>query len=51
VAVALARSDANHLHLAPDRNYASNSSLNFLQAGCSSWCPTNSIKTLPYLQN
>ena len=27
-------------------NYTNPSSLNFLQAGCSSWCPTNSVKTL-----
>jgi len=27
-------------------NHTSTSSLNFLQAGCSSWCSTNSIKTL-----
>jgi len=27
-------------------NHASTSSLNFLEAGCSSWRPTNSIKAL-----
>jgi len=27
-------------------NHASTSSLNFLQARCSSWCPTNSVKAL-----
>jgi len=27
-------------------NHASTSSLNFLQAGCSSWCPTDSVKVL-----
>jgi len=27
-------------------SHASTSSLNFLQAGCSSWRPTNSIKAL-----
>jgi len=27
-------------------NHTSTSSLNFLQAGCSSWCPTNSVKAL-----
>ena len=35
---------ANYLHLAPD--HTSTSSLNFLQAGCSSWCLTNSVKAL-----
>jgi len=27
-------------------NHASTLSLNFLQAGCSTWCPTNSVKAL-----
>jgi len=36
VAVASARPYAIHLHLTPDRDHASNSSLNFLQARCSS---------------
>jgi len=27
-------------------NHASTPSLNFLRAGCSSWCPTNSVKAL-----
>jgi len=27
-------------------NHTNTSSLNFLQAGCSSWCPTNSVKAL-----
>ena len=31
-------------------NHASTSSLNFLQPGCSSWCPTNSVKTLKAIQ-
>ena len=30
-------------------NHASTSSLNFLQARCSSWCPTNSVKALKAL--
>ena len=36
------------LHLAPDRlpRHASTSPLSFLQSGCSSCCPTNSIKAL-----
>ena len=34
------------LHLAPDRFYASNPPLNFLQAGCPSCRPTNSDKAL-----
>jgi len=29
-------------------NHASTPSLNFLQAGCSSWCPTNSVKALKW---
>jgi len=29
-------------------NNASTSSLNFLQAGCSSWRPTNSCNLVPY---
>jgi len=32
-------------HMQTD-NHASTSSLNFLQAKCSSWCPTNSVKAL-----
>ena len=35
---------ANHMHLTPD--ITSTSSLNILQARCSSWCPTNSVKAL-----
>ena len=27
-------------------NYACTSAINFLHAGCSSWCPTNSVKAL-----
>jgi len=34
------------LHLAPDRYHASTPPLSFLQAGCPSCCPTNSIKAL-----
>jgi len=45
VAVESAGPCAKHLHLAPD-NHASTSSLNFLQAGCFSSCPTNSVKAL-----
>jgi len=38
----------NHLHLAPVQtdNYAHTLSLNFLQDGCTSWRPTNSVKAL-----
>ena len=50
VAVASAAPYANHLNLAPDKNHASISTLNFLQAGCSSWCPTNSVKALKAMQ-
>jgi len=45
VAVASAGPYANHLHLTQTNNHASTSSL-FLQAGCSSWCPANSVKAL-----
>jgi len=46
VAVASAGPYANHLHLLQTDNHASTSSLSFLQAGCPSCCPTNSIKEL-----
>jgi len=29
-----------------ENNHDSTSSLNYLQAMCSSWCPTNSVKAL-----
>ena len=46
-AVASAGPYANNPHLAPDTdNHTNTSSLNFLHAGCSSWCPTNSVNTL-----
>jgi len=32
-------------------NHASTTSLNFLQAECSSWCPTNSVKALTATNN
>jgi len=35
---------ANHLHILLTDNHASTSPLNFLQARCFSWCPTNGIK-------
>jgi len=35
-----------NLHLAPDRYHASTPPLSFLEAGCPSCCPTNSIKAL-----
>jgi len=35
---------ANNLHLTPDRQPHYTSSLNFLQAGCPSCRPTNSVK-------
>jgi len=35
---------ADHLHLAPTDNYPSTSSLIFLQVGCSSRCPSNTVK-------
>ena len=37
------------LHLAPD-NHASTPPLSFLQAGCPSCCPTNSVKALKAVQ-
>jgi len=49
VAVASAGPYANHLHFTPDR-YTTlvphSVSLKFLQAGCPSYRPTNSIKVL-----
>jgi len=43
VVVASARQYANYLHIIPYQrdNHASNSSLNFLWAGCSSWWVPN----------
>ena len=38
------------LHLAPDRYHASTPPLIFLQAGCPSCCPTNSVKALKALK-
>jgi len=32
-------------------NPASSTPLNFLQAGCVSWCPTNSVKALKAIQS
>jgi len=31
-------------------DHASTSSLNFLQAGCSAWCPINSVEALKAMQ-
>jgi len=45
VAVASAGTCAS-LHLAPDRQHTSTPPLSFLQAGCPSCRPTNSIKAL-----
>jgi len=48
-AVASAGPYAGNLHLTPELqtdNYTNTSSLNFLQARCCSWCPTNSVKAL-----
>jgi len=45
VAVASAGPHAS-LHLAPDRYHASTTLLSFLQAGCPSCRPTNSVKAL-----
>jgi len=46
-AVASAGPYANNPHLAPDNHV--NTSSQFLQAGCSSQCPTNSVKALEEL--
>ena len=47
MAVASAGPYANHLHpLIQTDNHASTSSLNFLQARCSFWRPSNSVKAL-----
>jgi len=46
VAVASAGPYANNLHLAPDKQPRQHLITQFLQAGCSSQCPTNSVKTL-----
>jgi len=40
------RHQLDRMHLTSADNHASTSSLSFLQAGCSSWHPTNSIKAL-----
>jgi len=44
MAVALAGPYANNLHLDPDRQPHKHLIAQFLQAKCSSWRPTNSIK-------
>jgi len=49
VAVASAGPYANHLHLAPDRQPCQYLTTQFLQAGCSSCHPTNSIKAMKYV--
>jgi len=49
VAVASAKPYAN-LHLAPDNNHDSSPPLSFLQAGCPSCRPTNSVKAMKALQ-
>jgi len=46
VAVASAGPYANHFHLAPDRQPCQYLTIQFLQAGCPSRRPTNSIKAL-----
>jgi len=37
---------ADHLHLTPHRWPCQHHIRHFLQARCSSWCPTNNVKTL-----
>ena len=46
MAVASAGPYANHLHLAPDRKPCQYLTTQFLQAGCPSCRPTNSVKAL-----
>jgi len=48
MAVSSAGPYANNLHLAPYNHtvHTNTSSLKFLQAGCSSWRPTNSVRAL-----
>ena len=43
-AVASAEPYANNLHLAPDRQPHKHLIIQFLQAGCSFWRPTNNVK-------
>ena len=43
-AVASAGPYANNMHLAPDRQQHQHHITQLLQAGCSSWCPTNSVR-------
>ena len=40
---------ANNQHLAPDRETHQHLITQFLRAGCSSWCPTNTVKALKAL--
>ena len=51
MAVALAGPYANNLHLARDRQQHQHLITQFLQAGCSSWRPTNSVKALKAQDN
>jgi len=46
MAVASAGLYANNRPLLQADSHISTSSVSFLQAGCSSWCPTNSVKAL-----
>ena len=50
-AVASAGPYANNLHLAPDRWPHQHLVTQFLQARCSSWRPTNSVKALKALKS
>jgi len=49
-AVASAGPYANNLHLGPDRQPHQHLITKFLQARCSSWCPTNNVKALKALE-
>ena len=46
VAVASAEQHASYLHFALEDNHTNTISVRFLRAGCPSWHPTNSVKTL-----
>jgi len=49
-AVASAGPYANNVHLAPDRQPHQHPNVQFLQAGCSSWRPTNRVSVIKALK-
>jgi len=50
MAVASAEPYANHLHLGPHRKPHQDVITQFLQAGCSSWRPTNSVTAIKWMR-